>query len=170
MPAGFLAQLLLEEISAYRHERDDAERRSMLLRAAALGGGRSTSLDVDEVLDVLCDTVRQLGFVEPTVFEIDGPADTAQLAARSVWQSRRHLAIPASDPRVIAAVRARDTGTLVFRAHTGGAPPTELLPGEAPRPGHQTLVAVPVATSDRGTAVLTARWKASGAPPAPHRA
>ena len=83
LPSGYLANHLLEEITATRRERDEAQRRSSLLRAAALGGRRSTSLDVDEVLDTLRATVTQIGFAEPTVFEIEGPA-SARLVARPV--------------------------------------------------------------------------------------
>ena len=56
---------------------DDAEQRGSLLRAAALGGRKSTSLDVDEILDVLRDTVAEMGFAEPQVFELIGEAPAA---------------------------------------------------------------------------------------------
>ena len=102
LPSGYLANHLLEEITATRRERDEAQRRSSLLRAAALGGRRSTSLDVDEVLDTLRATVTQIGFAEPTVFEIEGPAERpprrpARARTRG-GSSASHPAIPASWP------------------------------------------------------------------------
>ena len=71
LPSGLLAEHLVAEIAAHRRGRDEAERRNALLRAAALGGRKSTSLDVDEILDVLRNTVGEMGFADPEVFEIE---------------------------------------------------------------------------------------------------
>ncbi len=72
LPSGFLAELLVAEIASHRRRRDEAVQRSALLRAAALGGRRSTRLDVDEILDVIRLTVGDMGFAEPQVFELSG--------------------------------------------------------------------------------------------------
>jgi hypothetical protein len=87
LPIGFLADHLAEEISAHRLARDEAEHRTRLLRAAALGGQRSTKLDVDEIIAVLRETVASMGFSEPEVFELCG-TDLPDLTARPVPESR----------------------------------------------------------------------------------
>jgi diguanylate cyclase (GGDEF)-like protein len=167
LPSGYLANQLLAEITAHRRERDEAERRSSLLRAAALGGRRSTSLDVDEVLDTLRATVTQIGFADPTVFEIAGPAGTPRLVARPVRYSRRVLGIPPGDPRVLAAARARDAGGPVVWPPGATTPVTRgLLAQDLPAPDRKVLVAVPVAIGEDGVVMLTARWPHPGTPPA----
>jgi diguanylate cyclase (GGDEF)-like protein len=162
LPSGFLAQQLVAEIAAHRRGRDDAERRGSLLRAAALGGRRSTTLDVDEILDVLRETIAQMGFRDPLVFEIDGPTRGGVVVARPVRHSSDVVAIPPGDARLDAAVGARDARRLVLSAGAGAAAPARTAPA-AP------VVATPVAIDDDGTIVVTARWPDAGAPPAAQR-
>jgi diguanylate cyclase (GGDEF)-like protein len=167
LPSGFLAGHLVDEIEAQRRARDEAERRSSLLRAAALGGRRSTSLDVDEVLDTLRATVGQIGFADPTVFEIEGPAVRSRLVARAVRYSRRVLGIPPGDPRILAAAKARDAGgPVVWPAHATAMAARAVLAHDTPRTEQPVLVAVPVAVGEEGVVMLTARWPHPGAPPA----
>ncbi len=168
LPSGYLANHLMEEIAATRRERDEAQRRSSLLRAAALGGRRSTSLDVDEVLDTLRATVTQIGFIDPVVFEIEGPVAGARLVARPVRYSRRVLGIPPGDPRIVAATRARDAGGPV------SWPPQRGPRGHARRCSPRThrsetrrcSSSVPVAIGDDGVVMIVARWPHPGRPPA----
>ena len=157
LPLGFLAQALQTEIDGYRRGRDEAERRGTLLRRAALGGRESTSLDVDEILDVLRNTVGQMGFADPLVFEIEGRSGTPALKARPIRFSRDVLAIPPGDPRLLVAASARDTGTAAIW------PPPGTTTSDVAR--YSVLVAVPVADGEDGQAVLTARWPSGGAPP-----
>ena len=168
LPVGFLAQALKKEIEAHQKGRDEAERRGSVLRAAALGGRKSTSLDVDEILDVLRDTIGQMGFADPMVFEIQGPTNSPALLAKPIRYSRDVLAIPPGDPRLLAAARARDEGgPIVWPPDAGAAAaaPIKRRPdGTVAR--YSVLVAVPVADGDDGVAVLTARWPRPGAPPA----
>ncbi len=166
LPSGVFAEHLASEIAAHRRGRREAERRGGLLRAAALSGRKSTRLDVDEILGVLRDTVGDMGFADPQVFELTGEAPLT-LMARPVRQSKDVLAIPPGDERLIAADQARNAGTTTMLSGAG----TE----EPPRRGHtrtaarlavSTLFAVPVATVETGTIVLTARWPGPGLPPA----
>jgi diguanylate cyclase (GGDEF)-like protein len=166
LPSGYLGNKLLEEIAAHQHEREEAERRSNLLRAAALGGRRSTSLDVDEVLDTLRGTVMQIGFADPVVFEIEGPAVSSLLVARPVRHSRRVLGIPPGDPRVVAAARARDAGGPVLASPHPASVTQGLLAHDAVTADKTVLIAVPVAIGDEGVVMLTARWPHPGTPPA----
>ena len=167
LPSGYLANHLMEEIAATRQERDEAQRRSSLLHAAALGGRRSTSLDVDEVLDTLRATVTQIGFIDPVVFEIEGPAAGARLVARPVRYSRRVLGIPPGDPRIVAATRARDAGGPVSWPPNAVREGTRtLLAQDAPIGDATVLVAVPVAIGDDGVVMIVARWPHPGHPPA----
>ncbi|MGQ0824184.1 MAG: diguanylate cyclase domain-containing protein [Actinomycetota bacterium] len=168
LPLGFLAQALETEIDAHRRGRDEAERRGALLRAAALGGRKSTSLDVDEILDVLRNTVGQMGFADPMVFEIEGPSRTPALKARPIRFSRDVLAIPPGDPRLLVAVNARDTGTAAVWPPGAGTMPASVVraPDRETPARYSVLVAVPVADGEDGQAVLTARWPSGGAPPA----
>lgn len=166
LPSGFLAEVLVAEITAHRRMRQDAERRSGLLRAAALGGQRSTRLDVDEILEVLRHTVGDMGFSDPEVFELYG-GDTFGLTARPVRESRDVLAIPPGDARLLAAAAARKSGK-----------PTVWPPGASAsargamrRGGHKTpaqfstLFALPIATDDDTFVVVTARWPHASPPP-----
>ena len=158
LPSGFLAESLVAEITAHRRGRDEAERRGSLLRAAALGGRRSTTLDVDEILDVLRDTIATMGFADPQVFEVAGDAAPA-LFARPVRQSRDVLAIPPGDPRLEAADRARRSGHAVFSPAGSAAPAAGACPSQ--------LFAVPVVDDDdTGAVVLLARWPGPVLPPA----
>jgi diguanylate cyclase (GGDEF)-like protein len=154
LPSGFLAENLVAEIEAHRRGRLEAERRGSLLRAAALGGRRSTSLDVDEILDVLRDTVAEMGFAEPQVFELVGDPAIG-LMARPVRQSRDVLAIPPGDQRLVGADRARRSGASVLWPPDG-----------EPGAGVSKVFAVLVASTDAADIVLTARWPGPGLPPA----
>ena len=95
--AGSWPRCSSAEIAAHRRGRDEAERRSALLKAAALGGQRSTRLDVDEILDVLRTPSSRMGFAEAQVFELYG-TEPPNLTARPVRESRDVLAIPPGDP------------------------------------------------------------------------
>jgi diguanylate cyclase (GGDEF)-like protein len=170
LPSAWLADVLVAEIAAHRRGRLEAERRGALLRAAALGGRRSTQLDVDAVLGVLRDTVAEMGFVEPEAFELRGsPPD---LGARPVRHSNSVLAIAPGDPRLLAADLARARGRASVwppgaeRPSRGGGRRSRT--GSAPA-RYSTLLALPVTTThDGGLVVVTARWPAPGAPPDPH--
>jgi diguanylate cyclase (GGDEF)-like protein len=167
LPSGFLAEHLVAEIAAHRHGRDEAVRRSALLRAAALGGQRSTRLDVDEILEVLRRTVADMGFAEPQVFELFG-AEGPDLAARPVRQSRDVLAIPPGDPRLLAAAAARTAGQpTVWPPGTTSEPPPRRGRRQPTRPPsrYSTLFALPITTVEDALVVVTARWPATGAPP-----
>ena len=165
LPTAFLAQHLVQEMRSHQRGREEAERRGALLRAAALGGRRSTSLDVDEILTVLRETIGQMGFADPLVFEIDGPTGTPSLLARPVRHSKDVLAVPPGDPRLLAAAAARDAnGVAVW-------PPEGAAPGDARGAGRATarysvLVAALVASDEEGVVVVTGRWPSPGAPPA----
>src|SRR5207237_1269661 len=114
--------------------RDEAVRRSALLRAAALGGQRSTRLDVDEILDVLRTVVADMGFAEPQVFELCG-ADGPELTARPVRQSRDALGIPPGDPRLLAAAAARAEGKpIAWPPRDATEPPSPRRPHRAAEP------------------------------------
>jgi diguanylate cyclase (GGDEF)-like protein len=167
LPSGVLAQHLVEEIEAQRRERDEAERRSSLLRAAAFGGRRSTSLDVDEILDTVRATATQIGFTEPAIFEIEGPAGTPRLIAKAVRHSRRVLGMPPGDPRVVAAAKARDAGgAVVWPPHAGSTTHRMVLADDAEAAASSVIVAVPVSVGEDGVVMLTARWPHPGMPPA----
>jgi diguanylate cyclase (GGDEF)-like protein len=166
VPSGMLAGALVNEIAAYRRERDEAERRSSLLRTAALGGRRSASLDVDEVLDTLRATVAQIGFADAAVFEIDGPA-SPRLTARPVRYSRRVLGIPPGDARVRAAARARDAGgPVLWPPHANRVAAAQgVLAEDQGTFDAPILVAVAITISEAGVIALTARWPHPGTPP-----
>lgn len=167
LPSGYLADHLVAEIAAHRRDRDDAVKRSALLRTAALGGQRSTSLDVDEILGVLRHVVADLGFAKPEVFELVG-ADGAEPSARPVRLSHDALAIPPGDPRLLAAAAARADGK-----------PTVWPPGGVNEPGSRrarrqanhpssrrsTLFALPITPVDDALVVVTARWPSAGTLP-----
>jgi len=154
LPSGFLAEVLVAEIAAHRRGRDEAERRSALLKAAALGGQRSTRLDVDEILGVLRHVVEDMGFADAQVFELFG-TEPPNLTARPVRESRDVLAIPPGDPRLLAAAAARTAGK-----------PTVWPPGDQTSTGQfSTIFALPITTVDDALVVVTARWPEAGAPP-----
>jgi diguanylate cyclase (GGDEF)-like protein len=165
LPSGFLAELLVAEIAAHRKRRDEAVQRSALLRAAALGGQRSTRLDVDEILEVIRHTVGDMGFAEPQVFELYG--NDAMTTARPVRQSRDVIAIPPGDPRLLAAAAARESNRATV--WPPGAGETQERSNRAAQPAHfSTLFALPITTVDDAFIVVTARWPAAGAPPESH--
>lgn len=157
LPVGILSAHLAKEIADHRARRDEAEHRGALLRAAALGGRRSTSLDVDEILTVLRETVGQMGFADTTVFEVEGHAGTPSLVARPVRHSSDVLAIPPGDARLTAGALARDRGSAVV-----WPPPDAAAPA-----AYSVLVGVPVSVTTDTAVVLTARWPEPGAPPDP---
>ncbi len=158
LPSGFLAEELVAEIAAHRRGRRQAEQRSALLRDAALGGQRSTRLDVDEILDVLRFTIADMGFAEPQVFELSGTEPHA-LTARPVRQSRDVLAIPPGDPRIMAAAAARAAGKPAMW------PPDTPTRRPAAPDRFSSLFALPVTEVDDAFVVVTARWP-DAAPPA----
>jgi diguanylate cyclase (GGDEF)-like protein len=169
LPSGWLAEVLVAEIAAHRRGRDEAERRSVLLRAAALGGQRSSRLDVDEILEVLRNTVGEMGFAEPQVFELYGTEPPA-LTARPVRQSRDVLAIPPGDPRLLAAAAARAAGRATVWPPRAENPPSGHHRARTAHHGNQpqrfsTLFALPITTVDDALVVVTARWPAVDAPP-----
>jgi len=169
LPSGFLAEHLVAEIAAHRRRRDEAVQRSALLRAAALGGQRSTRLDVDEILEVIRHTVADMGFAEPQVFELFG-ANAHELMARPVRQSRDVLAIPPGDPRLLAAAAAREAGRATIWPPGAQEPSSRRGRRSASKPPTQfsTLFALPITTVEEALVVVTARWPAAGAPPESH--
>ncbi len=96
----------------------------LLLRTAALGGRRTSRLDVDEILDVIHDTVGEMGFTDPRSSSSSGPAmpwpvstscsTTARSPAARRPGPRRHFprrafaVVGVAGPRFGA--RARDRG------------------------------------------------------------
>jgi diguanylate cyclase (GGDEF)-like protein len=168
LPSGFLAEHLVAEIAAHRRQKEEAERRSSLLRAAALGGQRSSRLDVDEILDVLRNTIAEMGFANAEVFELFG-ADPPTLSARPVRQSKDLLAIPPGDPRLLAAAAARAANKpTVWPPGAGRAPVTrrERRHANSDQAPISMLFALPIATTaDDGFVVVTARWPGPGSPP-----
>jgi len=165
LPSGFLAEHLVAEIAAHRRGRNTAERRSALLRAAALGGQRSTKLQVDEILEVIRHTVAEMGFAEPQVFELYG-SDPLVLTARPVRQSRDVLAIPRGDPRLLAAAAARASGTATVWPPGAGDPPKGRAKRAEVPTQFSTLFALPITTVEDALVIVTARWPQAGAPPA----
>jgi diguanylate cyclase (GGDEF)-like protein len=168
LPSSFLAENLVAEIAAHRRGRDAAEHRGSLLRAAALDGRKSTTLDVDEVLDVLRGTITDMGFCEPQVFELIG--ETPRLVARPVPHSRDPFSVLPNDQLLAAADHARTAGTSVL-----WPPDDEQARGRVAqwdtsarfgRFGYSKLFAVPLAQGESGTIVLVARWPSPGLPPA----
>ena len=150
MPVGYLSDQLVAEIEAHRRGRHEAEQRSVLLRAAALGGRMTSRLDVDEILGVIRTTVTEMGFAEARVFELSG-ADASPATALPVRGSRTEPAIPPGDERLVAAAALRATGKPLLSS---------------------TLLALPIPMIDEQFVVLTARWEeakdrtGSTAPPA----
>jgi diguanylate cyclase (GGDEF)-like protein len=167
LPSGFLAEHLVAEIAAHRRQKEEAERRSSLLRAAALGGQRSSRLDVDEILDVLRNTIGEMGFASPEVFELFG-TDPPTLTARPVRQSKDLIAIPPGDPRLLAASAARTSGKpTVWPPGAGRSTPTrrDRRHQSAEQAPVSMLFALPITTVDDAFVVVTARWPGPGTPP-----
>jgi diguanylate cyclase (GGDEF)-like protein len=158
LPVGYLADLLVAEITAHRHGRDQAEQRSVLLRTAALGGWRTSRLDVDEVLDVIRATVVEMGFTEPDVFELEPtePAVADDEPAgnfRPVRGSFGTRPVPSADARRLAAAAARNSdGSTVWRPDADD---------EA-----STLFVLPIPMVEAQHVFLTAHWSGGGAIPA----
>jgi diguanylate cyclase (GGDEF)-like protein len=168
LPSSFLAENLVKEISAHRRGRDAAEHRGSLLRAAALDGRKSTTLDVDEVLDVLRDTITEMGFSEPQVFELIG--DAPGLVAHPVPHSRDRYSVLPNEQLLAAADCARQAGASVMwppeDEHTRWRAAQWDATARFGRFGYSKLFAVPLTEGENGTIVLVARWRAPGFPPA----
>jgi diguanylate cyclase (GGDEF)-like protein len=152
LPVGYLADHLVDEIAAHRRGRDRAERRSALLHAAALGGRRTSRLDVDDVIEVICTTAIDMGFSDPDVFELLGPMgrDPANVAGRAVRGSHSALQFEPDDPRLLAAASVR----------AGGA--ATVWPPESGDPASPRLFALPIPMIDHQFVVLTSRWDGDG--------
>ena len=164
LPSGWLAEHLVAEIAAHRRGRHEAEQRSTLLRAAALGGQRSTRLNVDEILTVLRHTIADMGFSDAQVFELVG-TDSAELKARPVRESRDLVAIPPGDPRLLAAAAARASGKpTVWPPGAATAKPERRRRHDATQ-RFSTLFALPITSVDDAHIIVTARWPSSSAPP-----
>jgi diguanylate cyclase (GGDEF)-like protein len=153
LPVGYLADQLVAEIDAHRRGRAQAEQRSALLRTAAHAGRRASLLDVDEVLAVIAETVTEMGFADPVVFELRGRQsdDPATYKASAVRGSRADIDIDAGDERIVAAAEVRATGEPVMR--------------DSVATRDSTLVALAIPMPDDQFVALTARWPAP--PPAP---
>ncbi|MDQ1380867.1 MAG: hypothetical protein QOJ71_1586 [Actinomycetota bacterium] len=152
LPVGYLADYLVDEIAAHRRGRDRAERRSALLHAAALGGRRASQLDVDDVIDVICATVVEMGFSDPDVFEVLGPMgdDPANVAARAVRGSRTKVTLEPGDPRILAAASVRvDRSAAVW-------------PAESKDDVSARLFALPIPMIDHQFVVVISRWNGDG--------
>ena len=154
MPVGYLADRLVAEITGHRLGRDQAEQRSVLLRAAALGGRRTSRLDVDGVLDVIRATVADLGFTEPQIFELCGEEPTTMTGV-SVRGSRPGSAIAPGDPLLLAAAAAEANGTTTIWPPGSPAGDTS---------SSTTLVALEIPMIRERVAV-TARWPEPAPPP-----
>ena len=166
LPSGFLAEVLVGEIAAHRQGQAEAERRSALLRAAALGGQRSTRLDVDEILDVIRDTVAEMGFSEPQVFELFGtePPTSHGPACPRIARRARHPARRSAPARRVGGAGQWQGHGLAARRPAARRPAS----GRArPEPAQfSTMFALPITTIDDALVVVTARWPGAGAPPA----
>jgi len=168
IPSSFLAENLVAEIAAHRRGRDAAEHRGSLLRTAALDGLKSTTLDVDEVLDVLRSTITDMGFAEPQVFELIG--ETPRLVARPVPHSRDLFSVLPNEQVLAAADHARTAGASVMWPPDDDQARRRVAQWDASarfgRFGSSKLFAVPLRQGETGTIVLVARWRPSGVPPA----
>jgi diguanylate cyclase (GGDEF)-like protein len=150
LPVGYLAEQLVAEIDAHRRGRAQAEERSALLHAAALGGRRISQLDVDEILDVIRTTVGEMGFADAQVFELadSGRAQSTAATVRPVRGSDRDLQVVPDDDQLRAAAELRATGRTV------------ILSDSTP-----TVLALPIPMIDDQFVVLTAAWPEAGEPP-----
>jgi diguanylate cyclase (GGDEF)-like protein len=159
LPVGYLAEQLVSEIDAHREGRKQAEYRSLLLRTSALGGRLTSRLDVDEIVDVICSTVSELGFVDPEVFELHEAHATSGSSPRraaSVRGSRREPRIDPGGERLLAAAATRVKG-LTIAWPTGSE--------SDPDDPESTLCALPIPMLDDQFVVLTARWPDTQPPP-----
>jgi diguanylate cyclase (GGDEF)-like protein len=159
LPVGYLAEQLVSEIDAHREGREQAEQRSMLLRTSALGGRLTSRLDVDEIVDVICTTVSELGFVDPEVFELHEAhtaSGTSPRRAAAVRGSRREPGIDPGGERLLAAAATRVKG-LTIAWPTGSE--------SDPDDPESTLCALPIPMLDDQFVVLTARWPDPEPPP-----
>jgi diguanylate cyclase (GGDEF)-like protein len=159
LPVGYLAEQLVSEIDAHREGRKQAEYRSMLLRTSALGGRLTSRLDVDEIVDVICSTVSELGFVDPEVFELHEAHATSGSSPRraaSVRGSRREPRIDPGGERLLAAAATQVKG-LTIAWPTGSE--------SDPDDPESTLCALPIPMLDDQFVVLTARWPDTQPPP-----
>jgi diguanylate cyclase (GGDEF)-like protein len=162
LPVGYLANHLVDEISAHRRGRGQAEQRSALLRAAALGGWRTSRFDVDEIVGVIKTTAVDMGFADPDVFEmVELTGDSAPLlGARTVRGSDALCEIRPGDPRLGVA----------GAAHAGGraaiAPPDSErgLPSDRDL-GPATLLALQVPMVGDQLVFVTVAWPGEAAPP-----
>ncbi|HTD51180.1 MAG TPA: GGDEF domain-containing protein, partial [Acidimicrobiia bacterium] len=168
LPSSFLAATLVAEIAELRRGRAAAEHRERLLRNAALDGRKSTTLDVDEVLDVLRRTITDMGFCEPQVFELTG--ETPRLVARPVPHSQDPFSVLPNEQVLAAADHARHVGASVMWPPADDHARRRVAQWDAAarfgRFGTSKLFAVPLSEGETGTIVLVARWPSPGMPPA----
>ncbi len=151
LPVGYLADQLVAEIDAHREGREQAEQRSVLLRASALGGRLTSRFDVDEILGVIYTTVCELGFVDPQVFELreSSGADASARTAAPVRGSRLEPEIGPGGERLLAAAATRvKEQTIAWPTGSGADPrrpggdPLRARDPDARRPvrrAHRTL-------------------------------
>jgi diguanylate cyclase (GGDEF)-like protein len=146
LPVGYLADQLVAEIDATRRGRAQAEQRSALLRTAALASRRASLLDVDEILAVIAETVIEMGFADPAVFELRGRQsdDPATYKARPLRGAHGEIGMEEGDERIVAAAEVRAKGKPVLRnsSATSGS----------------TLVALAIPMPDDQFVALTTLW------------
>ena len=153
LPVGYLADQLVAEINANRRGRAQAEQRSILLRSAALGGRRTSRLDVDEIVAVICETIEEMGFVEPQLFELDPDLPHA----RPIRGSQPDPAIAPDDDRLRAAADVRSSEKTVIRPRSGATTGSTGSTGS-------TLIACAIPMIDEQFVVLTASWPDASPP------
>jgi diguanylate cyclase (GGDEF)-like protein len=148
LPVGYLADQLVAEIDAHRRGRAQAEQRTSLLRIAARAGRRASLLDVDEILAVINETVIEMGFTDPIVFELRGRPfdDPATYNARPLRGSHADVDVTEGHERIVAAAAVRARGGLVVRRSS--------TTSEA------TLIALAIPMPDDQFVALTAFWPA----------
>jgi diguanylate cyclase (GGDEF)-like protein len=146
IPVGYLADHLVAEIDAHRRGRAQAEQRSALLRTAALAGRHASLLDLDEILGVIAETVIDMGFTDPAVFELRGRKsdDPAQYKASPLRGTQTEIDIDAGDERILAAAEVRAHGEPVTRTSAGTS--------------GSTLVALAIPMPDDQFVALTTFW------------
>ncbi len=161
LPLGYLADQLVAEIDAHRAGRKQAELRSTLLRTSALGARMTSRLDVDEIVDVICTIVSELGFVDPQVFELRethpvGTGDAPPRTAAPVRGSRREPDAGPGDERLLAAAATKVKGRTIAWPTGAEADPDD---------PESTLCALPIPMLDDQFVVLTALWPDAQPPP-----